>query len=83
MPLLCLLLCVAQVRIVTYLVMGVFKKEEMSLYGSASAAALVGVLGGAAASSRLDQVAFGRLLVGLMSTCCLLMFMSAAGVAGK
>lgn len=68
---------------VTYIAFSVFRTADLPLYAWASGAALVGVLLGSAASSKLDQVAFGRLLVALMCVCCLLMFMSAAGLAGK
>lgn len=68
---------------VTYFIFGVFKKADLPLYGFASLGALIGVLLGSAASSHLDQVAFGRMLVCLMCVCCLLMLLSAAGLAGK
>ncbi|GFR47218.1 hypothetical protein Agub_g8901 [Astrephomene gubernaculifera] len=73
---------VLQARLVTYIVMGVFKREEVPLYLITSTVGLVGVGVGNCLAGRLDQKGFSRILVALMSICCLLLFVSAAGLKG-
>lgn len=71
-----------QPRVIAYIAMGVFKRAEAGLYASCSAGALAGVLVGGVASAHLDQKGFGRVLLVLMSVCCVLLFASAAGGSG-
>ncbi len=68
---------------VTYIVMGVFRRTDMPLYGAASSAAMVGVALGNVVAGRMDQQAFSRVLVCLMVICCLLLFAAAAGLTHK
>ncbi|KAG2493375.1 hypothetical protein HYH03_008507 [Edaphochlamys debaryana] len=71
---------ILQVRLITYLVMGVFKIEDLSLYAATSVCALVGLGIGIALNGRINQAGFSRLLVALMATCCGLLFASAFGL---
>ncbi|GLC33006.1 hypothetical protein PLESTB_000381200 [Pleodorina starrii] len=73
---------VLQVRLVSYLIMGVFKREDVMIYGVTAAAGLMGVIIGNGLAGRLDQRGFSRVLVALMVVCCALLFASAAGLKG-
>ncbi|PNH12309.1 hypothetical protein TSOC_000796 [Tetrabaena socialis] len=74
---------VLQVRLIAYIVMGVFRRVDFLLYGLASAVGLAGVGVGHRLAGRLDQDAFSKVLAALMVVCCTLLFMSAAGLKGN
>lgn len=74
---------IIQIRIFAYLAMGVFSRADIDLYIAVSAAAVVGMLLGCMAAARTNQATFSRMLTALMVLCCVLMFASAAGVAGN
>lgn len=73
---------VFQMRIFAYIVMGVFTRSDITLYIIVSAGSIFGMLLGCLAASHTDQAMFSRTLTTLMVLCCLLMFASAAGIAG-
>ncbi len=62
--------------------MGLFHRHAVWLYVECSLLQLVGLFLGAQLSTRINQRAFGHLLLGLMCVCAALMFASAAGVKG-
>lgn len=64
----------------SYIVMGVFRRTDMPLYGAAAGAAMVGVALGNVLAGRMDQQAFSRVLVCIMVICCLLLLAAAAGL---
>lgn len=72
-----------QIRIFAYIAMGVFARADTTLYIPVSVAAIVGMLLGCLAAARTNQATFSRMLTGLMVLCCVLMFASAAGLAGN
>jgi uncharacterized membrane protein YfcA len=73
---------IIQIRIFAYLAMGVFSRSDLVLYIAVSVAALVGMFVGCMAAARTNQATFSRMLTALMVLCCVLMFASAAGIAG-
>ena len=60
--------------------MGLFHRTALWLYILCGALSLVGLVIGNEMSQKVDQVAFGRLLLGLMCVCAVLMFASASGL---
>lgn len=73
----------AQVRIFAYVAMGVFSRADACLYIVVSVGAVVGMLLGCLLAARTNQAMFSRILTTLMVACCVLMFASAAGIAGE
>ncbi|GIL75797.1 hypothetical protein Vretimale_5521 [Volvox reticuliferus] len=73
---------VLQVRLVSYVIMGVFKRGDITIYAVTSVMGLGGVVLGNSLAGRLDQRGFSRVLNVLMVICCLLLFASAAGFKG-
>lgn len=61
------------VKLLTYLALGAGSLHDLPLYGVAIVAALIGLNVGNALAARLDQRAFGKVLLGIMllSTCLL------------
>ncbi|EFJ43886.1 hypothetical protein VOLCADRAFT_106659 [Volvox carteri f. nagariensis] len=74
---------VLQARLISYIVMGAFKREDMMLYAVTAAVGFMGVVLGNSMAGRLEQKGFSRVLVALMVVCCLLLFASAAGLKGR
>jgi uncharacterized membrane protein YfcA len=74
---------IIQIRIFAYIAMGVFSRADTTLYIAVSAAAVIGMFFGCLAAARTNQATFSRMLTGLMVMCCVLMFASAAGIAGN
>lgn len=72
-----------QIRIFAYVAMGVFSRSDLALYIAVSVAALAGMFVGCMAAARTNQATFSRMLTVLMVLCCVLMFASAAGIAGS
>jgi FtsH-binding integral membrane protein len=72
-----------QLRIFAYIAMGVFSRADLPLYIASCSAALVGMFVGCSLAGRTNQANFSRMLSALMVLCCVLMFASAAGVAGN
>eukprot|EP00775_Hariotina_reticulata_P005242 gene5242-5477_t len=72
-----------QVRIIAYIILGAFHREDLVLYVVVSAVGVVGMLLGNHLSASIDQRMFSRVLVALMCLCCALLFASAAGVTTK
>jgi uncharacterized membrane protein YfcA len=68
------------VKFFTYLLMGAGSAHDLPLYGVAIGAALIGLNIGNGLAQRLDQKAFGRVLLGVMllSTC--LLYASSLGL---
>jgi hypothetical protein len=72
-----------QVRVVTYVVMGVLSSSEWRLYALTSAPSLLAMLAGNAVAGRMDQRAFSAAVVALMLLCCALMFASSLGLGAR
>jgi hypothetical protein len=73
---------VLQLRIFVYAAMGVLHREQAALYAAVSLAALTGLACGSLAAAHARPAAFSRMLTALMVLCCVLLFASAAGLAG-
>ncbi|GLI65543.1 hypothetical protein VaNZ11_009101 [Volvox africanus] len=73
---------ILQVRLVSYVAMGVYKREDMMIYAVTSVMGLAGVILGNGLAGQLDQRGFSRVLNVLMIICCVLLFASAAGLKG-
>ncbi|GIL44486.1 hypothetical protein Vafri_1936 [Volvox africanus] len=73
---------ILQVRLVSYAIMGVFKREDLMIFAVTSVMGLAAVFLGNSLAGRLDQRGFSRVLNVLMVICCLLLFASAAGLKG-
>ncbi len=69
-----------QFRIIAYALHSMFTRQDAPAYAAASLAYCVGMVAGDRLAQRIDQQVFGRVLVGLMFLCCVLMFVSAAGL---
>lgn len=74
---------VLQVRVIAYVLTGVFTKDDIWLYVACSVAGVVGMCCGHYLAGRMNQAMFSKVLVVLMCLCCALMFASAAGLTGK
>jgi uncharacterized membrane protein YfcA len=72
-----------QLRIIAYIMLGAFKREDVVLYVVVSAVGVVGMLLGNHLSASIDQQRFSQVLLVLMCLCCALLFASAAGVTTK
>lgn len=74
---------VLQFRIIAYALMGALVPADWVLYVTCSVAALVGMCWGNKMAAGMNQQAFSKMMVLLMVLCCVLLFASSAGLAGK
>lgn len=74
---------VLQFRIIAYAVMGAFVPEDWVLYVACTSAGMVGMYWGNKLAARMNQQAFSRMMVFLMTLCCVLLFASSAGLTGS
>lgn len=74
---------VLQFRIIAYALMGAVVRADVVMYVACSAAGIFGMIWGNRIAGNMNQQAFSRMMVFLMVLCCVLLFASAAGLAGK